>query len=97
MARHLRGIGRKDHCPGNIGWSSVQLRVDEVADPSEEQTGCAGESERIGDRPERQSTPSREQGAGGHHAEHGAVKGKSTMPDREHVERMRGVLCRVVY
>ena len=43
------------------------------------------------------SAPPREQGAGGHHAEHGAVEGKPTMPDCEDVERMRGVLCRVVY
>jgi hypothetical protein len=96
MSWHAQWIGRENHRPWNVGRTTVQFRVDEIADSPEEQARCAAEGERVRDGPEGKVMAPREQDARRHHAEHRAMKRQSPVPDRERVERVRGILGAIV-
>src|SRR5439155_9786890 len=71
----LRGVPRKplricwkDHCPWHRARSSVELSVDEVAEPTEEQSRRSGEGQRVEHCPYRDAVSMGEDRRRNHHS-----------------------------
>src|SRR5574338_357514 len=97
MARESERVAREYHGPRHVGWAPVQLRVDEVADPSEEEPRRPCERQCVGNAPERNAPNAREYDAGGGHSEYGAVEREPAPPHLKNVERSIEIVTGLVH
>src|SRR5262249_26506643 len=95
MAWHRAAI-REDHRPRDVARPAEQLAVDEVRDPSKEQTDRDRLADDIGEGKERYSTRTSEQYNSNCHANGAAMEGHPAMPHVKRLERMIDMVTRLV-
>src|SRR5450432_1615268 len=96
MAGRVQRIAREDHRPRHVGYASVQLSIDEIADATKCEPRRAGNGHRIGDREHRNVLTSREHDAGEGHPDDGAVKRQASVPNAKEFERIGAIVIRLV-
>src|SRR5438874_1163779 len=87
---------RKNHRPWNVGRSTHQLAVDEIAKPPGRKTQRAKRCDEIGHVEPALSTPRCEEPQGDQHAEKATVEAHATVPQLEDFERVSQVVERLV-
>ncbi len=81
--------GRREyHCPGKGADSAVKLCVEKIAEPSEAKPYRGSDSNEVGKLPEAESMSLHEDEPSNHYAYQASVKGHSSFPDSEYLERV---------
>jgi len=81
--------GRREyHCPGKGAYPAVELGVEKISEPSETKPYRGGDGDKVGKLPEAESISLHEDEPSNHHAYQASVKGHSSFPDREYLERV---------
>src|SRR6516225_1144110 len=96
MARQPLRVAGEDYGPGDVRRPTVELAVDEVGEPTEEEPDGRGGGDRIGDVEEAQASVAGEEGHGQDHADQPAMEGHAAMPDGEDLHRRFEIALQIV-
>src|SRR5689334_21461825 len=86
MARQLRLVPGKDHGPGEVGRTAVELAIDEIGEPAEEEPDGGGCRHGIGQMEEAELVAPGEEDHGEDHAEEAAMERHAAMPESEDLQ-----------
>ena len=95
MARHRPAI-REDHPPGDVGFPSEQLAIDEVGDASEEQADRDRLGDNVGECEDRSPASAGEQDDRDCDAERATMKRHPAMPQVQRFDRVLQIIAGLI-